>query len=376
MGILEVQGLSKAFGDLQVLSKVDLSVREGERIAIIGGSGCGKSVFLRCLNLLEVPDAGSITIGGQEITAPGADVDTIRRQMGMVFQKFHLFSHYNVLDNLCLAPTMLLGMERKEAEEKAMGLLNQVGLAAKARVLPGVLSGGQQQRIAICRSLMMDPKVLLLDEPTSALDPTMVAEVLAVIRMLAKQGLTMLIVTHEMKFAQEVSDRILFFADRGIYEQGTPKEIFEQPRRDKTIAFIRKHTFFSYEITRRSEFDLMQLQGGIWNFAEKYGIGASMAYQLQLSGEELIYEFWRGSFNDGEVVELRLDITYAQAMDRIVVEVVSGGAAYDPFIAESEDDSEEMEHMGITLLKKRAAGFSYAYEEGKNRVRVEFIENR
>jgi polar amino acid transport system ATP-binding protein len=186
----------------------------------------------------------------------------------------------------------------------------------------------------------------------------------------------MLIVTHEMKFAQEVSDRILFFADRGIYEQGTPKEIFEQPRRDKTIAFIRKHTFFSYEITRRSEFDLMQLQGGIWNFAEKYGIGASMAYQLQLSGEELIYEFWRGSFNDGEVVELRLDITYAQAMDRIVVEVVSGGAAYDPFIAESEDDSEEMEHMGITLLKKRAAGFSYAYEEGKNRVRVEFIENR
>lgn len=376
MGILEVQGLSKAFGDLQVLSKVDLSVREGERIAIIGGSGCGKSVFLRCLNLLEVPDAGSITIGGQEITAPGADVDTIRCQMGMVFQKFHLFSHYNVLDNLCLAPTMLLGMERKEAEEKAMGLLNQVGLAAKARVLPGVLSGGQQQRIAICRSLMMDPKVLLLDEPTSALDPTMVAEVLAVIRMLAKQGLTMLIVTHEMKFAQEVSDRILFFADRGIYEQGTPKEIFEQPRRDKTIAFIRKHTFFSYEITRRSEFDLMQLQGGIWNFAEKYGIAASMAYQLQLSGEELIYEFWRGSFNDGEVVELRLDITYAQAMDRIVVEVVSGGAAYDPFIAESEDDSEEMEHMGITLLKKRAAGFSYAYEEGKNRVRVEFIENR
>jgi len=376
MSLIEVHDLCKSFGSLNVLQNVNLNVEAGERIAIIGGSGCGKSVFLRSLELLEKPDHGRIFIDGDEITAKGADIDRIRQSMGMVYQKFHLFSEMDVMDNLCLAPVKLHKLPRKEAEAKAMTLLAQVGLASRAHARPAVLSGGQQQRIAICRCLMMEPKVLLFDEPTSALDPTMVGEVLAVIRMLAKQGLTMLIVTHEMKFAQEVSDRILFFADRGIYEQGTPKEIFEQPRRDKTIAFIRKHTFFSYEITRRSEFDLMQLQGGIWNFAEKYGIGASMAYQLQLSGEELIYEFWRGSFNDGEVVELRLDITYAQAMDRIVVEVVSGGAAYDPFIAESEDDSEEMEHMGITLLKKRAAGFSYAYEEGKNRVRVEFIENR
>ena len=374
MGILDVKGLSKAFGDLSVLNNVDLSVQEGERIAIIGASGCGKSVFLRCLNLLEVPDEGHITIDGEEITAKGANIDLIRRKMGMVFQKFHLFSHYNVLDNLCLAPTQLLGMDRVTAEKKAMSLLSQVGLAAKAKVFPTVLSGGQQQRIAICRVLMMEPKVLLLDEPTSALDPTMVGEVLAVIRMLAKQKLTMIIVTHEMKFAQEVADRILFFADQGIYEQGSPEEIFNSPQREKTISFIRKHTFFSYEISKRSEFDLMKLQGGIWSFAEKYGINDKHTYLLQLSSEELIYEFFHGSFADGEEVDLKLDVTYAQADDRIILEVVSGGAEYNPILAESQDD-DGMEHIGITLLKKRVSSISYAYEGGKNRVRVEVAGN-
>ncbi|MBE6100296.1 MAG: ATP-binding cassette domain-containing protein [Anaerovibrio sp.] len=374
MGILDVKGLSKAFGDLPVLNNIDLSVQEGERIAIIGASGCGKSVFLRCLNLLEVPDKGHITIDGEEITAKGANIDLIRRKMGMVFQKFHLFSHYNVLDNLCLAPTQLLGMDRATAEKKAMLLLSQVGLAAKAKVFPTVLSGGQQQRVAICRALMMEPKVLLLDEPTSALDPTMVGEVLAVIRMLAKQKLTMIIVTHEMKFAQEVADRILFFADQGIYEQGSPEEIFNSPQREKTISFICKHTFFSYEISKRSEFDLMKLQGGIWSFAEKYGINDKHTYLLQLSSEELIYEFFHGSFADGEEVDLKLDVTYAQADDRIILEVVSGGAEYNPILAESQDD-DGMEHIGITLLKKRVSSISYAYEGGKNRVRVEVAGN-
>ena len=375
MGVLDVKGLSKAFGNLQVLNNVNLSVQEGERIAIIGASGCGKSVFLRCLNLLEAPDKGSVTIDGQEITAPGANVDLIRRQMGMVFQKFHLFSHYNVLDNLCLAPTRLLGMDPQTAEKKAMSLLTQVGLAAKAKVYPTVLSGGQQQRIAICRALMMKPKVLLLDEPTSALDPTMVGEVLAVIRMLAKQKLTMLIVTHEMKFAQEVADRVLFFADGGIYEEGAPDEIFNSPKREKTISFIRKHTFFSYEITKRSEFDLMQLQGGLWSFAEKYGINGNRTYLLQLSSEELIYEFFHGSFADGEEVDLKLDVTYAQAMDCIVLEVVSGGVPYNPILAESQDDDDGMEHIGITLLKKRVSSISYVYDGGRNRVRVEVAGN-
>mgnify|MGYP002624021037 CR=1 FL=1 len=371
MGILEVRGLSKSFGDLAVLKSVDLSVREGERIAVIGASGCGKSVFLRSLNLLEQPDAGSVVVNGMEITAKGAKVDEIRRQMGMVFQRFCLFSHRNVMDNLCLAPVELLGMQREAAEEKAMELLREVGLAAKAKALPCVLSGGQQQRIAICRALMMEPKVLLMDEPTSALDPTMVGEVLAVIRMLAKQGRTMIVVTHEMNFAREVADRILFFADGGIYEQGTPEEIFDRPKREKTIAFIHKHKYFSYDIRSKADFDLMELQGGIWTFAEKYGIAADRVYALQYCAEELVYEFFDVSFVGTEAVRIALTLTYAEAQDVIRLELDSGGTAYDPFLAESEADEADDEHIGVAILKRKAKHFAYCLDEGVNRITVE-----
>ena len=241
MNLVEVKGLKKSFGSLEVLKGVDLSVVQGERIAIIGGSGCGKSVFLRSLALLEKPDAGQIIIDGRDITAAkGNQVDEIRRSMGMVFQKFHLFSEMNVMDNLCLAPTRILKMPRPDAEKKAMELLSQVGLATRAHAWPTVLSGGQQQRIAICRCLMMEPKVLLFDEPTSALDPTMVGEVLAVIRMLAKRDMTMLIVTHEMNFAREVANRVLFMDAGEVIEQGTPEEIFGNPQNPRTQSFLSK----------------------------------------------------------------------------------------------------------------------------------------
>ena len=371
MGILEVHGLKKSFGDLTVLKSVDLSVKEGERIAIIGASGCGKSVFLRSLNLLEPPDAGSVVVNGREITAKGADVNEIRRQIGMVFQKFCLFSHRNVMDNLCLAPTELLGMKREEAEAKAMGLLQEVGLAAKAKAFPRVLSGGQQQRIAICRALMMDPKVLLMDEPTSALDPAMVGEVLAVIRMLARQGRTMLIVTHEMNFAREVADRILFFADGGIYEEGTPEEILDAPRREKTIAFIQKHKCFTYEIRSKADFDLMELQGGIWSFGEKYGIPLRRAYILQYCSEELVYECFDGSFPGTDEVFIKLSITYAEKEDVIRWELSCGGRAYDPFLAEAEAGEDDESHIGVAIMKKKATNFSYALLEGINRITVE-----
>ena len=211
MSVIEVRGLKKSFGNLEVLRGIDLTVEAGERIAIIGGSGCGKSVFLRCVELLETPNAGKIFVDGEELTAPGVDIDKIRRKLGMVWQRFNLFTHMNVMENLTVAPIKLLGMTKDAAREKAMGLLATVGLTSKADAYPEFLSGGQQQRIAICRSLMMNPKVILFDEPTSALDPTMVGEVLAVIRMLAKQDLTMIIVTHEMNFAREVATRIEFY---------------------------------------------------------------------------------------------------------------------------------------------------------------------
>ena len=363
MGLIEVQGLKKSFGSLDVLKGVDLTVEQGERIAIIGGSGCGKSVFLRSLALLEKPDAGVIRIDGKEITAKGANVDLIRRSMGMVFQKFHLFSEMDVMDNLCLAPVRLKGMNRSEAEEKAMELLGQVGLAGRAHAWPTVLSGGQQQRIAICRCLMMEPKVLLFDEPTSALDPTMVGEVLAVIRMLAKRDMSMLIVTHEMNFAREVATRVLFFADGGIYEQGTPAQIFDAPQREKTIAFINKIKYFSYEITDRN-FDLMQLQGGIMTFGEKYGLTGTQTYRLQICCEELIYEMLGHCYPNGNAdVDLSLEISYAEADLVTKIKLLCGGQAYDPFI---QDD----EALGVTILKKMSKQLDHQYINEKNEVHI------
>ena len=360
MSLIEVKGLKKSFGSLDVLKGIDLNVEDGERIAIIGGSGCGKSVFLRSLALLEKPDAGQIFIDGKEITAArGSQVDEIRRSMGMVFQKFHLFSEMDVMDNLCLAPTRILKMPREDAEKKAMELLEQVGLAARAHAWPTVLSGGQQQRIAICRCLMMEPKVLLFDEPTSALDPTMVGEVLAVIRMLAKRDLGMLIVTHEMNFAREVSDRVLFFADGGIYEQGTPSEIFDNPRREKTVAFINKIKYFAYEITER-KFDLMQLLGGIQSFGEKYGLIQKRIYRLKLCCEELIYELLEHCYPNREDVDLKLLVSHAELDSATQIDIDCGGAAYNPFEQAEEDV------LGVTILKNMSKRLEYRWENGRN----------
>jgi polar amino acid transport system ATP-binding protein len=363
MSLIEVKGLKKSFGSLEVLKGIDLTVEQGERIAIIGGSGCGKSVFLRSLCLLEKPDAGQIVIDGREITAKGAKIDEIRRNMGIVFQKFHLFSEMDVMDNLCLAPTRILKMPRSEAEKKAMGLLSQVGLAARAHAWPTVLSGGQQQRIAICRCLMMEPKVLLFDEPTSALDPTMVGEVLAVIRMLAKRDLSMLIVTHEMNFAREVASRVLFFADGGIYEQGTPAEIFDAPKREKTISFINKIKYFSYEITRR-DFDLMQMQGGIQNFGEKYGLDQKHSYRLQICCEELVYELLDRCYPNRDDVDLKLTVSHAEADGATKIALSCGGAAFNPF---EQDEG----GLGVTILKNMAKKLDYRHTDGRSQISIE-----
>lgn len=362
MSLIEVRGLKKSFGSLDVLKGIDLTVEQGERIAIIGGSGCGKSVFLRSLCLLEKPDAGQVFIDGQEITANGARVDEIRRSMGMVFQKFHLFSEMDVMDNLCLAPTHILHMPREQAEEKAMELLRQVGLSSRAHAWPTVLSGGQQQRIAICRCLMMEPKVLLFDEPTSALDPTMVGEVLAVIRMLAKRDLGMLIVTHEMNFAREVADRVLFFAEGSIYEQGTPAEIFDAPKREKTVSFIHKIKYFTYEITHR-DFDLMQLQGGIQNFGEKYGLDQRHTYRLQMCCEELIYEMLNRCYPNREMVNMNLSISHAESDGATQIDIDCGGARYNPF--EQEEDN-----LGVTILKKMSRQLDFHYADERNRINI------
>lgn len=236
--LIKVENLHKDFGGLQVLKGIDFQVRKGEVVSIIGPSGGGKSTFLRCLNLLEEPTRGKIWFDGEEITAPGVNVNRHRQKMGMVFQHFNVFNNLNVLDNITLAPKLEKKVPKDEAEKRAMELLKTVGLEDKRRQFPRKLSGGQKQRLAIVRALAMDPDVILFDEPTSALDPEMVKGVLNVIKDLAKSGMTIVIVTHEMAFAREVSDRVVFIDGGVIAEEGTPKQVFENPQNPRTKEFL------------------------------------------------------------------------------------------------------------------------------------------
>ena len=238
--MIDVKNLSKSFGDHLVLDDISEHIHPGEKVVIIGPSGSGKSTFLRCLNLLENPSAGTITFEGTDITDPKTDINKMRQQMGMVFQHCNLFPNMTIQKNITLAPVQTGLMKQAEADELALQLLRRVGLEEKAAAYPNQLSGGQKQRIAIVRALAMKPKVMLFDEPTSALDPEMVGEVLDVMKQLAEEGMTMVVVTHEMGFAREVGDRVLFMADGKIVEQNTPAEIFTNPREERTKSFLSK----------------------------------------------------------------------------------------------------------------------------------------
>jgi ABC-type polar amino acid transport system ATPase subunit len=238
--VIHINNLHKSFGRNDVLKGVNEHIKKGEVVVVIGPSGSGKSTFLRCLNLLEEPSEGVINFEGEDITNKNTDINKIREKMGMVFQQFNLFPHKTVLDNITLSPIKVKGIKKEEAEEKACKLLEKVGLKEKAQAYPSSLSGGQKQRIAIARALAMEPEVMLFDEPTSALDPEMVGEVLAVMKELASEGMTMIVVTHEMGFAREVGDRILFMDGGNIVEQGTPEEVFKNPKNPRTIDFLSK----------------------------------------------------------------------------------------------------------------------------------------
>ena len=238
--MIRVNNLHKSFEKNEVLKGINEHIEKGEVVVVIGPSGSGKSTFLRCLNLLEVPTSGEIIFEGKNITDKKVDINKIREKMGMVFQQFNLFPHKTVLDNLTIAPIKVKGVSKADAEKKAKELLDRVGLLNKADAYPSSLSGGQKQRIAIARALAMDPDVMLFDEPTSALDPEMVGEVLNVMKELAKEGMTMIVVTHEMGFAREVGDRILFMDKGNIMEEGTPEEIFSNPKNPRTIDFLSK----------------------------------------------------------------------------------------------------------------------------------------
>lgn len=235
---IQIKHLKKSFDDLEVLKDINMDIHEGEVVCIIGPSGSGKSTFLRCINQLETPTGGEILYKGEDLCDKKADIRTFREEVGMVFQRFNLFPLKTVLGNVMMAPVLTKHMDKAGAHEKAMELLEKVGLSSRANAKPHMLSGGQQQRVAIARALAMEPKALLFDEPTSALDPELVGEVLSVMRDLAKEGMTMVIVTHEMAFARDVADRVVFMADGYIVEEGDPKEVFSNPKEERTKAFL------------------------------------------------------------------------------------------------------------------------------------------
>lgn len=287
--MITISHLTKTYGDVTPLKDVNVTINKGEVISIIGPSGTGKSTFLRCINMLETPTSGTIVVDGVDVTDKKCKLNEVRKKMGMVFQSFNLFSHMNILDNITYGPIKLLGMSKKEAEEKAFELLNTVSLTNKAYSYPDELSGGQKQRIAIARALAMNPEIILFDEPTSALDPTMVGEVLSVIRSLAAKGMTMILVTHEMKFAKDVSTRIFYMDEGIIYEDGTPDQIFNNPQKEKTRRFIKRLNVLETD-ARKGESDFIGFTNEIDVFGKKHVMSPKTIYHIQFMFEELCYQ--------------------------------------------------------------------------------------
>jgi polar amino acid transport system substrate-binding protein len=330
--LISVSHLKKSYGTLDVLRDINVNIYRGEVISIIGPSGTGKSTFLRALNLLDPPTGGTVLMDGENILAKGYPKHQLRQKMGMVFQNFNLFEHMTVLENVLYAPVKILKEDPEQAREEALALLKKVGLVEKADVYPSSLSGGQKQRVAIARSLAMKPEVILFDEPTSALDPTMVGEVLSVIRQLAKSGLTMLIVTHEMRFARDVSTRIFFMNEGVIWEDGTPEQIFEHPVHSATKAFVQRIQKLVYEIDS-DDYDFLQIHTDINQFCLKYNIESSLAVGLWPLVKEVLFTHMR------DIRPLTLRLTYAE---------LSGVTALD-FMVEGLDHTPLTETARVSL---------------------------
>jgi len=354
--MIKIDGLTKSYGDLFVLRGLSAEIRAGEVVSIIGPSGCGKSTFLRCLNLLEQPSAGSVFVDGIDILAKGVDVARVRQNMNMVFQSFNLFSHLTVIENLTLAPVRLRGLSPIEAERKGLDLLRLVGLAEKAHSFPDELSGGQKQRVAIARCLAMEPKVVLFDEPTSALDPTMVGEVLSVIRRLARQGMTMAIVTHEMDFARDVSNRIFYMDEGSIYEEGTPDQIFDAPQREKTKIFINCIRRIEFRI-RSSDYDLYAINGEIEAFCEKQIVPKAVRQRVLLAAEELI-GLGLDELRHGP---LDLRVAYAERTEKVEVTLETRGPARNLLLRGDVHDE-----LVTMLIRNLSTSTNYHRHDGIN----------
>jgi polar amino acid transport system ATP-binding protein len=353
--MIELKSLRKEFDNVTPLKDVSAVINDGDIVSVIGPSGMGKSTLLRCINMLETPTSGQILVNGEDITKPGCDLGKVRQKMGMVFQSFNLFGHLTVIENIMMPQTDLLGRSRQEAYDEGMRLLQIVGLVEKAFNYPDEMSGGQKQRVAIARTLAMDPDTILLDEPTSALDPTMVGEVQAVISELAKMGKTMMIVTHEMSFARSIANRVFYMDEGGIYEEGTPEQIFDHPEKEKTRRFIRKLKVLEFEIREKS-FDFIGVQTEIENYCRKNLVPYRMMNHINLAFEEMIQQILIPNMH---VPDTLRTIEYSDETQKALFTVDYGGERFDP--------TQDADALSLSVLKSAVSDIGYEWIGEKDR---------
>ena len=351
--MIKIEHLKKEYPGVTPLKDVSVEIHDGDVISVIGPSGTGKTTLLRCINQMEKPTAGRVWVDGVEITDKKCDINKVRQKMGMVFQNFNLFGHLTVIENIMLSPVDLLGKSRQEAYDEGMRLLRMVGLAEKALSYPDELSGGQKQRIAIARTLAMDPDIILFDEPTSALDPTMVGEVQAVIRDLSKTGKTLMIVTHEMSFARVISNRVFYLDEGGIYEEGSPEQIFDHPLRENTRRFIHKLKVLELGIESR-DYDFLGMAGEIDRYCVKNQVPARLAHYIHLAFEELVQQILVPALEDPKIQAV---IEYSEADESAVWTVRYNGRAFDVTAAGDE--------LSLKVLRSAVSEMAYAWDENE-----------
>ena len=341
--MIKLEHLKKEYPSGTILKDVSVTIHKGDVISIIGPSGSGKSTLIRCINMLEPPTEGNILIDGKRITNKKSGINKIRRKMGMVFQSFNLFGHMTVIENVMAAPRHILKQSKQQAYSKAMELLETVGLADKALSYPDQLSGGQKQRVAIARTLAMEPEIILFDEPTSALDPTMIGEVQAVIKSLAAKGLTLLIVTHEMRFAKEIANRVFYMDEGGIYEEGTPEEIFDHPQKERTVRFIRHLKVLEKTITSKT-FDFLGFNTELEAFGRKHQIPPKGIARAQAAFEELCMQVLLPRLAD--TFKLNVAVEYSAQKETVNMQLKYTGDIFSPF--DSDNTLSLMLLKGIT----------------------------